>query len=134
MDKIETFKDFINACRRSVDNGYAFCKIPTERRIVAEDGDYEVNAVMLRHRTPSMSLWDPVSVVHRALFLPTSTKIWLPSTMARLEIGLSSTKYEELCLAFNEAPRHLTKLRDRLLIALRLRETPHRKRHPFKLR
>jgi hypothetical protein len=81
--------------------------------------------------TPSHGYFDPIEVIHH-VFYSVSTRVWKLGTLTRKDVGLSVKKYNELQLAWREAPGHLLTLRARMVAAFDLVEVPINERQSFK--
>lgn len=79
----------------------------------------------------SMSLWNPIEVVHHVFYSP-KPRLWCPASIAYKEIGLPQNKYEELVLAFQEARGHYIRLRVEMCEALGLKEVPVSRRPSYR--
>lgn len=133
MRLVETYLDYFKLCRRLANDGFKFELIQTPQLIKNRTGKGRVNAYMIRWRSPSTSLWSPISVIHHELYAISSDP-WKPHTMAYREIGLSKKAYLKIFHAELDTEKAVPSLRKDMLRALKVKDVPHSRRIVFRRR
>lgn len=128
---ITTYKNFFKALRLCQDKyGFEFKFYAVGDTVWDDEGRATANCIWCRSQ--SMSIWNPIEVVHH-VFYSATPRAWMPGSMAYKEIGLPQSKYEELVLAYNEARGHYVRLRAHMCDALGLEDIPVNERATYRV-
>lgn len=128
---LDTYKNFFKALRLCQDKyGFKFKFYEVGETVWDDDGYAVGNCIWCR--SSSMSIWNPIEVVHH-VFFSAAPRLWVPHQMAYKEIGLPQRKYEELVLAYREARGHHMRLRAQMCDALGLEDVPVNQRTTYRL-